>query len=211
MTQDRSFQRPGSPESPGDRTRERFWDPMNLGVGERCNTEGWTNPNWLQCDAPPDPGDEGGDSTASLMATAGEDPCAPWAGPFVEVLICTPGAVARAEDDGALSARGSVAISGADRGDAVASAPGVTQLVGDVSADPAGVTLAGTLPPRTRVIVRAERHGKTFESRFDNVRLQRGQRLRVSLAKLADGRVAARLSDRGRRSIAPDRVKRRRF
>ena len=177
---------PGNAASPG--SQGRFRDPSRTACSGRGSAgEAGCDPLFI---VPP----AGARAHATPAQAAGRRTgCLEWDGPMVASALCDEDLLESAFDSAALDRAGPV--SGQSAGRAVASAPGLVQVMGPALEPGERVVYDGSASG-ARLFVRAADATGWTEARFDDVDLGAGRTLEVAVAKGARGpALTARYSD----------------
>jgi hypothetical protein len=205
---DGTIGRPASPQGPGGPGRPRFYEPWTFQLEQgRCNTERYTDPAETHCT-------DGWGALASSPAaafTAAEqrdiDTCAPWEGPFVTVSICDPARLRAAEHAGTLHEEGHVKLVRRSKEDDVASAPGITQMIGPILKEGDTIPIRGNVGAGSRIVVRTDVQEDVVVAEFDGSAIA-GRSGQIEMPD-TPGAARVRLRTVGGRLIAPERITRR--
>jgi hypothetical protein len=111
--------------------------------------------------------------------------CGNWMAPDLAAAACSPSLLRTAITDGALGAHGGFRISRSDSGYPSASAQGVAQLGGGMLVPGDTVSVSGTAPDDTQLVVKALEDGRLYEARFEELGLRRAGRVQIKVRRRA--------------------------
>lgn len=116
--------------------------------------------------------------------------CVPWFGSGINAVACDPGALAQALSERTLGQQGSISAEVRTRDEeAIGTAPGLAQSLGDPLGAGDSITLGGTAPNGSVVLLRASRADRRYQVAFDSLELS------------GEGAATVEANARGRRDL----------
>jgi hypothetical protein len=109
--------------------------------------------------------------------------CAPWSGPNISISICQPKQLQTSIKETTLDKKGSIEINDFNKAEAIASAPGITQVLGDPLGSEDIINIEYNSDKLVSITIKTSNNkGTVSESYFNNVDLDEKSKIKVQNA-----------------------------